>query len=342
MPEFAYPWILLLLIPVLALAIWRLRRPLPALSVSSVSLFNPNQRRLPLRFRVPFLLETLALIAFIFALARPQSLVEVVPTEREGIDIMLSLDFSNSMDIYDPGPEVGDDEAIEAIEAGELVDRLAVARTQIRRFVERRSGDRIGLVIFGIEGWTVSPPTLDHDYLLALLNQLENSILSPGERGTNIAAGIATAVDSLPESEEKRRCIILITDGAHQVQDPNFTPVSAAELAAERGIPVHTIGIGGEDPFAYQNTMLKNAGGTEFETETIEMIAETTGGRFFRVRDESGFENVMDTIDRLETTTRIHPSVVYKSDLFPVPLLLGAISLGSAFFLGRTFFHLIS
>lgn len=337
LPEFANPWVLLLLVPLVAGVVWRFRRPAPALAVSSTEIYQPDKTRRPFRFRIPLLLETLALAAFVVALARPQSSVEIRPIEREGIDIMLSLDFSNSMDAYDPEPGLSKAEKVRAIKAGELGDRLAVAAAQIKRFVERRPDDRIGLTIFGMESWIASPPTLDHDFLLGLVDQIDSSMLVRKERGTNIAAGLATAVDALPADDNSRRCIILITDGAHSVHDPDFTPDSAAQLAASRGIAVHTIGIGSEKPFIYQNDFLNQVADVTFRTETIESIAKITGGRFFRARDNSGFETVMDTIDHLETTTQVHPALILKSDLFPYPLGAGALLFGLALLLGRTF-----
>ncbi|MGB6220200.1 VWA domain-containing protein [Haloferula sp.] len=343
LPEFAHPWILLLLVPLVIGTAWRFLRPAPALTVSSVDIYQPTSKsRRPFRFRVPLLLESLALAAFVVALARPQSAVEVRPVTREGIDIMLSLDFSNSMDAYDPEPGLSKAEKIRAIEAGELGDRLAVAAAQIKRFVERRPDDRIGLAIFGAESWIASPPTLDHDFLLGLVDQIDNSVLGRHERATNIAAGLATAIDALPTDDDSRRCIILITDGAHSVQDPDFTPDSAARLAASRGIAVHTIGIGSEKPFIYKNEYLRMAPDVNFRTETIESIAKTTGGRFFRAKDGPGFETVMDTIDHLETTTRVHPALILRSDLFPYPLVSGAILFGLALLLGRTVLHTIA
>ncbi|MGB6221286.1 vWA domain-containing protein, partial [Haloferula sp.] len=328
--------------PLVIGAAWRFRRPAPALTVSSVEIYQPGKSRRPFRFRIPLLLESLALVAFVVALARPQSAVEIRPVAHEGIDIMLSLDFSNSMDAYDPEPGLSKAEKIRAIEAGELGDRLAVAAAQIKRFVQRRPGDRIGLAIFGAESWVASPPTLDHDFLLGLVDQIDNSVLGGHERATNMAAGLATAIDALPADDDSRRCIILITDGAHSVEDPDFTPDSAAQLAASRGIAVHTIGIGGDNPFINKNDYLKKTTDMKFRTETIESIAKTTGGRFFRARDSAGFETVMDTIDHLETTTRIHPALILKSDLFPYPLVVGAILLGLALLLGRTVLHTIS
>ena len=167
--------------------------------MSSTEHFHGPKKRRALRLSPHHLLLTLEGIAtalFVIALARPQIGIEISPMTREGTDIMLALDYSNSMDAFDPEPGLTETQIRRSIAEGELVDRLAVARDQISRFISARSGDRIGLVIFGNQSFTVCPPTLDHDYLVRQVDQLTNSLLSKNERGTNIAAGVAAAINA--------------------------------------------------------------------------------------------------------------------------------------------------
>jgi Ca-activated chloride channel family protein len=335
MPEFAHPLVLLLLIPLAGGLIWRwLSRP-PAIAVSSTPFFSGQAERKSSRFLTPrhalLFLEAAAAVLLILALARPQIGIEITPMTREGTDIMLVLDYSNSMDAFDPESGKSEAEIREAIREGELTDRLAVARIQIARFIKARPGDRIGIVIFGHLSFTVCPPTLDHDYLIKQTELLTNSLLNTSERGTNIAAGLSAAVNALLDHGDGRRTIVLITDGDNTVNDPLFTPQEAAKLARNKNIAVHTVGIGSDNPFT-----LRPMPTIRFDTRTLEQIADTARGHFFRAKDIAGFEAVMNTIDQLETTTRVRPALIFMRDLFPGILAAGGLALLSAFVLRHT------
>ncbi|MEJ6560591.1 MAG: VWA domain-containing protein [Akkermansiaceae bacterium] len=336
MPEFQHPLLLWLIPILLGGLIWRWFSKPAGIAVSSAKHFRPSPAGKFFTSRHFLLgLETLAAVAFTVALARPQQGVELMPSEREGTDIIISLDYSNSMDAYDPDPTWSDRQIRNAIADGVLKDRLGVARDQVARFVRRRSGDRIGLVIFGVDAYLLCPPTLDHDFLVGQVDQLSNELLSRSDRGTNIAGGIATSINSFAKKTETRRTIVLITDGDHTVNDEVFTPVSAARAAREKDITIHTVGIGSDKP--YRTGWLASAQASiRFDTRNLERIASISQGRFFRAKDNQGFEEVMDTIDSLETTSRIHPALVFERDLYPYFLIPGAILLILAFILRKT------
>lgn len=338
MPDFQHPLVLWLLLPLAVGLVWRWFSRPAGIAISSAEHFQekPARRFFTARHFLLFL-EGLAAAGFIVALSRPQSDVEVAPIQREGTDIIICLDYSNSMDAYDPDQSLTIREVQEGIARGEIVDRLGVARQQIARFVKRRSGDRIGLVIFGVDDFLASPPTLDHDYVLGQVDQLNNSILFRHERGTNIAGGVAASVRALLSESQTRRTIVLITDGDHTVKDEVFTPTTAAQAARDKDIVIHTVGIGSVNP--YRDGWLKNNTSAiiRFDTKTLEKIASVTGGRFFRAKDNQGFEEVMNTIDSLETTSRIHPALIFKRDLYPYLLIPGVLLLGLAAFLRKTF-----
>jgi len=340
--NFAHPLFLWLWIPLIGGFIWRWFSLPSSIAVSSADHYTGGA---PSKFFAPrhilLLLETIAAATFIIALARPQSDVELMPSVKEGTDIMLVLDYSNSMDAFDPEPSLSNSAIEKAIREGRLKDRLGVARDQIIRFIKRRSGDRIGLVIFGHDGYPAVTPTPDHDYLIAYVNQLTNSLLYTNERGTNIAGGISSGIQALKDYKETRRTMVLITDGDHTVPDKIFTPVTAAEAARSEDITIHTVGIGSDDPYLLDS--LRRIGAIiRFDTRNLEKIAAITNGRFFRAKDNKGFEEVMNTIDALETTSKRTPALVYQRDLYPKILIFGVISLALAFLLRHTLLREIS
>ncbi len=343
MPNFAYPLVLWLLPLLWAGVIWRWLAKPAAIAVSSADHFTDHapQSHLFTPRHILLALEALAATAFIVALARPQSDVELMPVTREGIDIMITLDYSNSMDAYDSEVEMNLHQIQQSVRNGTLKDRLGVARDQIARFVKRRSDDRIGLVIFGVDAYTICPPTLDHDFLVAQVDQLNNSLLRMHERGTNIGAGLGASIKALVDHSDNKRTIILITDGDNTVDDEVFTPTEAAEAARDKEIVIHTVGIGSDSPYLPRN--LQQMGATiRFDTSTLEEVASITRGRFFRAKDTQGFEDVMNTIDGMETTSRIHPALVFQRDLFPALVLTGFILLALSLFLRYTFLQTLT
>ena len=333
---FAHPHVLWLWLPLIGGLIWRWFSVPASIAVSSTTHYTGGT---PQKFFAPrhilLLLEALAAGTFIIALARPQSDVELMPSIKEGTDIMLVLDYSNSMDAFDPDSSLDNDAVAKGIREGRIKDRLGVARDQIIRFIKRRSGDRIGLVIFGHDGYPAVTPTPDHDYLIAYVNQLENSLLYSNERGTNIAGGISAGIEALKEHRETRRTMVLITDGDHTVADAVFTPVTAAEAARSQDITIHTVGIGSDDPYLLEN-LARIGAMIRFDTRNLEKIAAITDGRFFRAKDNQGFEDVMNTIDELETTSKKTPALVYQRDLYPSILIAGVLALALAFILRHT------
>ena len=339
---FAHPHVLWLWLPLIGGLIWRWFSVPASIAVSSTQHYTGDTSQ---KFFTPrhilLLLEVLAASAFIVSLARPQSDVELMPSIKEGTDIMLVLDYSNSMDAFDPDSSMDDDAVAKAIREGRIKDRLGVARDQIIRFIKRRSGDRIGLVIFGHNGYPAVSPTPDHDYLIAYVNQLENSLLYSNERGTNIAGGISVGIEALKEHNETRRTMVLITDGDHTVTDEVFTPVTAAEAARSQDITIHTVGIGSDDPYLLDK-LARIGALIRFDTRNLEKIAAITNGRFFRAKDTQGFEEVMNTIDALETTSKKTPALVYQRDLYPNILLAGILALALAFILRHTLLREIS
>lgn len=286
---FANPWIfLLLIIPVLMILwqIWRYRYLYPTLRLPILEGVKSHAR--PVRGFIKkylFVLRVLGISAFIVALARPQSSMSEEEINTEGIDIIISLDISGSMEALDFEP-----------------DRLGAAKEKAREFIEGRKNDRIGLVVFAGESFTQCPLTIDHPVLLDMLKTVRTGII---EQGTAIGMGLATAVIRLKESEAKSKVIILLTDG---VNNSGFIdPLTAVTAAQEYGIRVYTIGVGknGMAPFKVQDFF----GNIQYQQQEVRIdedllkeIAERTGGKYFQATSNAALGNVYQEIDRLEKT----------------------------------------
>lgn len=285
--QFADPqflWLLALLLPMAALYIWRERKGSAAIRISSVApLANvPGGIRRWAR-HVPFALRAIAMGLLIVALARPQSSETGSSTTTEGIDIVLSMDVSTSMLARDFDP-----------------DRITAAKEVAAKFIADRRNDRIGIVAFAGESFTQSPLTTDKGTLQTLLGQIQTGII---EDGTAIGNGLATAVNRLRESEAQSKVVILLTDGVNNAGQ--VSPATAADIAAEFGIRVYTIGVGsrGTAPYPVQDVW----GGVryvpmqvEIDEEILTDIAARTGGEYFRATDSGTLAEIYGRINEME------------------------------------------
>ena len=337
--RFQQPWYALLLLPLAAGAVLTLFRRPPALTVSSAAPFKGGGLRAgaghPSRW--PLWLGVLGLALCIVALMRPQHGMEKSLQRAEGVDIMLVLDVSPSMRAYDIPQGINDmNSAARAISAGTVKSRVEVAKDELRRFVEKRPDDRIGLVIFSALPYTVCPPTLDHDFLVNRITTFEAGMLGDA---TNIAGPLASATARLKDSPAKRRVAVLFTDGGNNVQD-KVTPEQAADLAKTFNVAVYTVGIGSDrsvmamqTPFGNQ---LQQLGGSDFDPKLLQDIADKTGARYFVAADAKGFAQAMKEIDMLEKVKMETPRYMDYSERFMPLLWAGLLLLGLAFLLERT------
>lgn len=288
--KFADPQYFLLLIPAVILYFLYLRGTIgkeAVLRFSNVKLVKSAGARRPVFRRVlPATLRLVALTLLIAALARPQTGTGEEKTSQEVVDIMISLDISGSMATLDFYPD----------------DRLKVAKVEARRFIEGRSKDRIGLVVFAGQSVTQSPLTVDHEAVLALLDRIQLGML---EDGTAIGLGLANAVNRLKDTEAKSKIVVLLTDGVNNAGE--IDPLTAATLAQQFKVRVYTIGVGREgesvlpiqDP-RFGTRILKVQ--THIDERILTQIAQSTGGRFFRAQDAKGLHDIFREIDRLERT----------------------------------------
>ena len=246
----------------------------------------------------------------ILALARPQTLNTEREILTEGIDIVLSIDISGSMNAEDFHPQ----------------NRLAVAKEEAKRFILGRKNDRIGLVVFAKKSITQCPLTQDYDILTHFLEQVQLGTL---QDGTAIGMGIANAVNRLRESKAKSKVIILLTDGENNAG--NIDPLTAAQLAKGYKIKIYTIGIGksGLVPFPVDDPIFgRRYIQAEFkiDVKALTQIAATTGGEFFLARDPGTLREIYKTIDKLEKTKMLVKNYESVNELFP-HFLLAAVSL---------------
>ena len=233
---------------------------------------------------VPFLLRILALVMIVLAIARPRSSEEFSKVDTEGIDIVLAMDVSTSMLAEDLKP-----------------NRLEAAKQVAAEFINGRPNDNIGLTVFAGQSFTQSPLTVDHTVLLNLFSSVDCSMAMNGiiEDGTAIGLGIANAVSRLKESKAKSKVIILLTDGSNNRGD--ISPLTAAEIAKTYGIRVYTIGTA---PYPHQGFGGKQyiQVPVEIDENTLQQIAKTADGQYYRATSNSKLREVYEEIDKLERT----------------------------------------
>ena len=231
---------------------------------------------------------SVVLAFFIAALARPQKGESVLKVTSEGVDIMMVLDLSGSM------------RAEDFVVNGHRENRLFVVKDVTRRFIEQRSSDRIGLVVFAGHAYTQCPLTMDYPVLLELLDNVQ---IGQADDGTAIGSALATAVNRLKDSKAASKVIILLTDGVNNAG--KIDPMTAADIATKFGIKVYTIGAGtkGLAPYPVQDVFGNTAYQPvkiDVDDEGLERIAQKTGGQYFRATDTEGLKKIYATIDRLE------------------------------------------
>ncbi|MDK3156787.1 VWA domain-containing protein [Kamptonema cortianum] len=324
--RFLYPQILflLLLLPLVALLKGRSGKS-AALTYSTASLVRRvGAHSRSTAGRILLALRLLALTLLIIALARPQWGRGTTEIEASGIDIVLAVDISGSM------------EALDLTLKGQPANRLEVVKTVIKKFIEERPSDRIALLAFAGRPYLVSPLTLDHDWLILNLDRLRTGMV---EDGTAIGSAIAASVNRLREQKAKSKIVILLTDGVNNAGQ--VTPIMAAEAARALGIKVYTIGVGTQgiapiparDPFG--NRVIAQMR-VDVDEPTLEKIAEITGAKFFRATDTTALENVYAQIDKLEKTEVKMKKFEHYSELFHWLLIPGLILLGLELLLANT------
>jgi len=277
-------WLALVLIPIVAYYVFLHKRNRAEFRYSNVASSKGAEATIKSKLiHLPFILRMLAASLLIVVLARPQSSSSWQDVTTEGIDIVMAIDISGSMQAEDFKP-----------------NRLEAAKKVAKTFIGNRPNDRLGLVVFAGESFTQCPLTTDHSVILNLFADVKSGML---EDGTAIGMGLATSVKRLKDSEATSKVVILLTDGDNN--SGSIAPATAAEIAKEFGVRVYTIGVGTrgmapmpfQDPFGrtvYQDVEVK------INEELLTRIADMTDGKYFRATDNASLEEVYKEIDELE------------------------------------------
>ncbi|MGM9868809.1 MAG: VWA domain-containing protein [Sodaliphilus sp.] len=283
-----YLWLFLLFVPLIAWWVWSRKKANPSMRISSASAFQS----LPTSWKVyalhfSFVLKLVALACLIIILCRPQSYDRWSESETNGTDIVLSIDISASMLARDLQP-----------------NRLEAAKAVAADFVAKRESDNIGIVIFSGEGFTLLPMTTQQAMLVNTINKININMLDAD--GTAIGDGIATAINRIEGGKAKSKSIILLTDGTNN--SGIIAPLTAAEIAQQKGIRIYTIGIGthgtADTPYGrgFGGEVLYKPMPVTIDEPSLKKIAQMTGGKYFRATDNDVLTNVFAEIDKLEKT----------------------------------------
>ena len=317
---FTHPYLLwlLLLVPVLAWLKGKRTRQ-PAFLYSSVQLVKgiigitrSNAGAILLKMR------WLVLAIFIIAMAQPRLSQSETHVSASGVDIVVALDMSGSMAAEDDGFVLN----------GQQSSRFAIAKDVLKKFINKRPNDRLGLVVFGAKAFVVVPPTLDHDFLSANLERLDIGMEGFDDRATAIGSALSTAINRLRDLHSKSKIIILMTDGENNAG--KVPPLTAAEAAHALGVKVYTIGVGtrgeariftGQTDFMGRKVYQKIP--VDVDEDTLTKIANLTGGKYYRADSSETLNKIYADIDRLEKTDIEVKKYTQYNELFPWVIVPG-------------------
>lgn len=256
---------------------------------------------------IVFTMRLLFLFILAFIIARPQLANTFSKTNMNGVDIMLAIDVSGSMEIADDKKD------------GRT--RIQIAKDEALHFISKRDDDAIGLVLFAKHAISRCPLTLDKKIVTDIVKNIQLGLLDPSQ--TYLATGLITAANRLKDSKAKSKIIILLTDGAPSEGD--LDPTVAIDVAKQLGIKVYTIGIGGDEPLRIMTPMGLSMY-LPVNKELLQKIATSTGGTFFRANNAKDMRKIYDTIDSLEKTKYEVAHYTHYYDIY-VPFLWLALLL---------------
>ena len=325
---FMHPHFLWLLLVIPIAVFWHyitIKQQHPALKISTTDGFSIPKSWLMKCRPFLFLLKIMALGFVIIALARPRNTQKSSYTDsKNGIDIVIATDVSGSMLATDFKP-----------------NRLEAIKKVAESFIQKRTNDRIGLVVYAGESYTKTPVTSDKTMLLSALREVQYNGLVLQD-GTAIGIGLGTAINRIKNSKAKSKIIILLTDGVNNVG--SLDPISAAEIAKDYGIKVYTVGVGTNGMANFP--VAKDSNGNivfqpqkvEIDEKILQEIAVITKGKYFRATDNNKLEAIYDEIDGLEKSKIIENRLMLFDEQFRTWLLIGFFFLVLEMILSRTLF----
>jgi Ca-activated chloride channel family protein len=315
---------LLALLPIVML--WRGRRgPVAAIEYSDVSLAREVARTSRSRIgRFVWLLPILAGALMIAGLARPQRAHSRIEVTANGIDIVLALDVSGSM------------QALDFQINRQRVNRIEVVKSVVSKFIDERPDDRIGIIAFAGAPYLVSPITLDHDWLQ---QNLERVSVGAADDGTAIGSAIAASVNRLRLTPSKSKVVILLTDGVNNTG--KISPLAAAEAAKAMGVKIYTVGVGvrGDAPIPVRDAagnMRIITAKVDVDERTLQAVAEETGGKFYRATDTDSLQKIYEQINQFEKTAQTVQKFERTEELYSWVLIPSLAILCLSFLLQQT------
>jgi len=327
--RFDYPVILFLFLAVagwIAFSLWKKPTGITYSMTSRVATLARGGHRL--LARVPMILRGCCLVLLILAAARPQLYNVSRDIRSPGVDIMLCLDTSGSM------------QALDFKLDDKPVSRLTAVKKVVSDFIEKRENDRIGLVVFGEEPFTQSPLTMDKGLLLGLVGKMKVGMA--GDR-TAIGSAIAISGKRLKDLKAKSKILVLLTDGRHNAGD--IEPQAAAEAVQALGVKIYTIGVGGKGPAPFK---IKTFFGTrlvhqrvDLDETTLNSIAEIGKGKYFRASNSKELSEIYDIIDRAEKTEVKVKEFFHFRELYYYFLVPALFFLGVEVLFRTTFLRII-
>lgn len=313
MIEWHWLWALWLLpLPIIMRLMPAVKREQAALKVPSFTLWQNDfgqYQGANSKANIAWLLPCLIWASLVIALTRPSWLGDVVELPVSGRDLMMAVDISGSMEIKDMKIN------------GTAVDRLSVVKEVLNDFIDRRTGDRLGLILFGSNAYLQNPLTFDRETVRTFLNE---AALGLAGKNTAIGDAIALAAKRLENNPAESRVLVLLTDGANTAGE--IDPVKAAELAAQMGIRIHTVGLGADSMrvtsfFGVQQVNPSR----DLDENSLRKIADLTGGKFFRARNITELDEIYTIIDQLEPTEKDPEVYRPQTSLYQWPLLAALI-----------------
>lgn len=320
MISFAWPWLLVLLpLPFLIYLLPAKKSvktssalKMPTLIKISGQAVTPTKSN-----KLPIILLAACWILTVVALSRPQWLGEAIDIPTEGREMMIAVDLSGSMQIEDMQLN------------NSTVNRLTMLKVVLGNFIERRVGDRLGLILFGDDAYMQTPMTFDRKTVQQMLNESELGLVG---RKTAIGDAIALAVKRFDQKKQSNKVLLLLTDGQNTAG--KITPDQALELAVAKNITIYTVGIGAE--VMIQQSLFGSRRvnpSSELDEQSLAKIAEETGGKYFRAKDSQGMSEIYNLLDKLEPIEQDQQQMRPLTALFYWPLSIAAVIASLAIFM---------